>query len=310
MLYARRFVQPETKGSPRTHPAMISNPNTAPADAYAPDADRAGPAMPEGIARLLTVVRVLLGYGRHLAATIEHRATQPGFWLFSAVFGTARLPVILAHIHRGILRAATLEALLLKRAAAGRDVAAPRPTHATPGTDTNADPWDEPADAQIARLTAERAQHDAPVDPDHPAAAEQIEAEVRARPIGRTIADIRRDLGIIANLCTRAFWDALADAIAGYEDSTVAWLVDTQPQSDGPRQEQEANPAPEQMARGACVCRRPTSGGRFAARPLVPFRDQPARAWPRHNVPESHGHPGAATPATGPPLGAAMRLAA
>jgi hypothetical protein len=85
--------------------------------------DRACPAVPANLARLLYVVVTLLEFGRHLAATIERRSALPGFSLFAALFGTARLRVILAHLHRGILRASALETLLLKRAAVGRDVA-------------------------------------------------------------------------------------------------------------------------------------------------------------------------------------------
>jgi len=95
-----------------THTAL-----TPPADACSPDADRAGPAVPENIAGLLYVVGVLLEYGRHLAATIERRAAAPGFGLFAALFGSPRLPVILTYLHRGILRATALETLLLQRAA-------------------------------------------------------------------------------------------------------------------------------------------------------------------------------------------------
>jgi len=84
MLTTRHPVQPATKGNLGNRPAMISSPNTAPADAYAPEANREGPAMPENIARLLYVVRILLDFGHHLAATIERRAAGPGFWLLSS----------------------------------------------------------------------------------------------------------------------------------------------------------------------------------------------------------------------------------
>ncbi|HTV46137.1 MAG TPA: hypothetical protein VMF05_12540 [Stellaceae bacterium] len=287
---------------------MTSNALTAPADA--PDADRDGPAVPEHIARLLYVVRILLGYGRHLAATIERRAAAPGFSLFAALFGTAKLPVIRAHLHRGILRAATLESLLLQRAATGRDVAAaPLHTRAAPGANASVDPLDEPFDAQVARLTAERAQHDAPVDPDNLATADQIEAEIRARPIARTLADICRDLGVVAVMCTREFWDALTDAIAGHEDSTVACREDLPPGPEGSQQEPEEDSEPEHSDRGRALSPRQRPRINIPSRPVDLFRPKPALAWPRHDVPISNRRAAVAPEATGPPR-AAMKLAA
>src|SRR5262249_40401449 len=85
--------------------------------------DRSCRSMPERIAALFRVVRVLLRHGRHLAETITHRAAAPGFTCIAACFGTANLPVILAHLHRGILRAAALERFLIARAGSGRDLA-------------------------------------------------------------------------------------------------------------------------------------------------------------------------------------------
>lgn len=221
---------------------MTHNALTAPAGACS-DADRAGPTMPENIARILYVVRVLLDFGRHIAATIEHRAAGEGFWLFRAVFGTDRLPVIQAYLHRAILRATALETLLLMRAAAGRDVA-PAPLGTTAATSADADPCDEPFDAQVARLAAERAQHDAPIDPANLATAEQIEAEVFARPIGRTISDIRRDLGLVAIMCTTEFWGAATSAIACYAASAAMWLEDSQPSPAFSPQALEDDPSP------------------------------------------------------------------
>ena len=65
--------------------------------------------MPEYIAAFLHAVRILLGYGRHLLDTVRHRAAAPTFPAIAACFGTANLSTILAHLNRGILRAAALE---------------------------------------------------------------------------------------------------------------------------------------------------------------------------------------------------------
>jgi len=289
---------------------MISNTLSAPADACSPDADRAGPAMPENIARLLYVVRMLLEYGRHLAATIERRAAAPGFWLFAAVFGTTKLPVIRAYLHRGILRAAALESLLLQRAAAGRDVAAaPLPKRIAPGESANAHPCDEQFSAQVARLTAERAQHDAPADPDNLCTAEQIEAEIRARSIARTIADISRDFGIVAMMCTRDFWGAVTDAIFRHHDSVaVDCLEDSQP---GPvlLPQPKKDPTRQRMNPAARLSPPRPLGFKFGARTTAHFNANTAPARPRHNVPIPERRAERAA-ATGPPLRAAMQLAA
>ena len=207
---------------------MISNTLTAPADAVSPDADRAGPVAPKNIARLLCVLTTLIGFGRHIAATIERRAARPGAWLYTAVFGTTKIAVIQAHLHRGILRATALESLLLARAAAGHDVApAPLRTPAAPGTDANGDRHDEPFNVQVERLTAQRAKYDAPADRDHLPGLAEIEAEVRAHPIGFTIDAIRRDFGVIAIMCTYEFWDTLTEAIAAHAHSPC--IEDKQP---------------------------------------------------------------------------------
>src|ERR1700747_1586601 len=77
---------------------------------------------PSNITALLHAVGVLLTYGRHLVETVRHRATAPSFNAIAACFGTGTLATIIAHLNRGLLRAAALERVLLARAAAGRDI--------------------------------------------------------------------------------------------------------------------------------------------------------------------------------------------
>jgi hypothetical protein len=74
-----------------------------------PTKDRAGKPVPEHIAAVLSVLSILIEYGRHLTATVEHRAIWRGFATIAQFFGTAAMPVILAHIHRGLMRVLTLE---------------------------------------------------------------------------------------------------------------------------------------------------------------------------------------------------------
>ena len=277
-----------------------------------PPQDRAGPSVPTNIAALLYVVCTLLEYGRHLAATIERRAAMPGFSLFSALFGTAKLPVILAHLHRGILRATALESLLLKRAAAGRDVAvAPLRTRAAPSAPgVDADPGNEPLNAQIGRLNAERARHDAPIDPDRLPTLEEIEAEVRRRPYGRTISDICRDFGIVPGLCTRPFWDAIMEVIACYQGSAIDLFENMQRKSEQYEQEQENSPESEQLDQAGPLYLDQALGFKLGEPPVDPFYDIPVAVKPRRDVPALQKHAAAAAEATGPPLPAAMQLAA
>src|SRR5487761_2739502 len=70
-----------------------------------PPQDRAEKPVPQNIADVLTLLHILLAYGRHLAATLEPRAAA-----------------ILARLSRGMLRLMALERVLLARAARGRDL--------------------------------------------------------------------------------------------------------------------------------------------------------------------------------------------
>ncbi len=79
-------------------------------------------SIPSRIAALLHTVRILLGYGRHLAETAPHRSASTDFNAVASCFGTGRVCAILAHLQRGILRATALERVLLERAARGRDI--------------------------------------------------------------------------------------------------------------------------------------------------------------------------------------------
>src|ERR1700677_1854020 len=114
--------------------ASVASP--CPASPPDPQPDRrvetvAARTIPARIAALLHTVGILLGFGRHLAATAQHRSVSPGFNAIAACFGTRRLFAILAHLERGILRATALENVLLARAARGRDIATGAPGERT-----------------------------------------------------------------------------------------------------------------------------------------------------------------------------------
>src|SRR3984957_2197362 len=136
-----------------------------PASPDDPQTDRPGVTVPSRtvparIAALLHTVRIMLGFGRNLAATAKERSTSSDFNAIAACFGTGRLFAIMAHLQRGILRATALENVLLARAARGRDIglAAPRERVIAAAAETPAAPTDPPAmpsaDVPVAEQSA------------------------------------------------------------------------------------------------------------------------------------------------------------
>jgi hypothetical protein len=169
--------------------------------------------MPEYIAVVLHAVGILLGYGRHLLATVKHRAAAPTFPAIAACFGTANLATIHAHLNRGILRAMALQNMLLARAETGRDI-----NIVTRRTRTDEAP-PAPTDPQPEQPAAQPAVPKAPKRPSLPPGSgdpelfmptlEELERQVRRRAVGRTIADICSDLAVVPGFCTPAFWNGL-----------------------------------------------------------------------------------------------------
>jgi hypothetical protein len=205
--------------------------NTTPPDASPQDPaqDHPAPTLPANIATLLHAVRILLGYGRHLVATVRERAAAPNFPAIAACFGTANLPTILAHLNRGLLRAVALEKLLLARAAAGQDIdfVAPR-THTPP-------PAPVPTDAEPEHLAPEPLPiRTRPPRPARPTGSggpdlflptlEALERQVRRHPIGRTMLEICLDLGVVPGFCQSAFWNELFELITWF-GSNVSRLM-------------------------------------------------------------------------------------
>ena len=179
----------------------------------APDTGPDDEPQPTRLGSLLYVVRVLLDYGRHLADTVAQRAANPNFASIAVYFGTANLPRIVARIERGLLRATALARLLDALLEKGLDVA-----WIAPGHYSNAPPIDpEPASPKHPRRSAAacRASSD---ELAYPLTLEEIEAQVRRRPIGRTIVDICLDLAVVPELCGPV-WDELYQAIYWYRGS-------------------------------------------------------------------------------------------
>jgi len=125
---------------------------------------------------LLTLVRQLIDYGKQLAATLLNNP-QP--------LGAGDIAQILTRITRGLLRAEALEARLIRDPSwLGAAPAPPRAPSHRPSSPARAAA--QPTDTTQFNL-------------DRLPTPEQIAAEVRRRPIGAVIADICRDLGIMAD---------------------------------------------------------------------------------------------------------------
>jgi hypothetical protein len=181
--------------------------------------------MPEYVAAVLYAVRTLLGYGRHLLDTVQRRATAPTFPTIAAAFGTANLSTILAHLNRGLLRAAALERFLLERAATGRDIDIvtrrtrtdePPPAPANPQAEQ---PADQPAKPKAPKRPSLPPGHD---DPELFMPTQQdLDRQVRRRAVGRTIAEICSDLAVVPGLCTPAFWNGLFEVMHYFGGNVV-----------------------------------------------------------------------------------------
>jgi hypothetical protein len=184
--------------------------------------------VPEYIAVFLHAVSILLDYGRHLLSTVHRRATAPTFPTIAAAFGTANLSTILAHLNRGILRAAALERFLRARAATGRDITIPTPRIRTDEKPpASAEPnAEQPAD-QPAKPKA-RPRPSLPPGWDDPElfmpSPEDLDLQVRRRSLGRTFVEICNDLAVVPSFCTPAFWSDLFQLIH-YFGGSVATLM-------------------------------------------------------------------------------------
>jgi hypothetical protein len=191
--------------------ATPNPPSDSPPD---PPRDRAAATLPNNIAVLLHATRVLLGYGRHLIDTVRHRAAAPNFNAIAACFGTANLATILAHLNRGILRAEALRRVLLARAATGQDFDfAARRAHAP----ADSQPGHQAAEAPSRQAAPPRSRPVAWDDPElFMPTPQDLERQVRRRPIGRTILDISLDLALVPGFCTGAFWNELFEIMHGF----------------------------------------------------------------------------------------------
>ncbi len=183
---------------------------TTPAEALQPDPDR---AQPTRISEVLGLLKTLIAYGRNLADTLQQHAADPDvlpcFAFVASIFSTSNVSLILARITRGLLRAAALEARLLRRAARGHL----EPVSIRPPSQR------KPRAASPATKPRRRAH-----DPARMPTPEEIANEVRHRPIGAVLVDICLDLGIVPEQMDRETWEELIRDLFLYRGKLLTLL--------------------------------------------------------------------------------------
>ena len=164
---------------------------------------------PSRSGRLLSLVHKLIDYGRQLAATLRQRAVPNDTIDLVCKFGTDHLPLILARIAQGLLRAGLLEEKIARTAARLDAEPQPKPAPSPRASRTLPCETDAPSPRQ--------AQPQQPTDAASLLAnlptPDQIAAMVRRQPIGAVLADICRDLGIAPS---HPLWRELHLAINQY----------------------------------------------------------------------------------------------
>jgi len=218
----------------------------------------AAATIPQRLAALLRVVRVLLGHGRRLVETVPARAANVEFAALAAVCGTYVQPTILARLQRGILRAMALQRYLLSRAAKGIEIGFVYQRERKPARPPVEPPEGDPASGEAASEAPggraepgpepgddERAPRRPAFDPDdlRIPTPEELDAEVRRRPLGRTILAICMDLAVIPSFCTGAFWNQISDTLMNYGGSFTTLFKIRQYRETSFQKERDKKPA-------------------------------------------------------------------
>jgi hypothetical protein len=245
-MQLRRVIQPHLSRSISSHlrkiflahsrragleppPMEHTTPTSSVASLPDPEQDHPATIPSTNVEAVLYIVAILLGYGRHLIATVRQRATAPNFNAIAANFGTANVSTILAHLNRGILRCIALDRILRARAAAGRDIDfIERRTWTTlqPGPDpAEAAPPAQPAVAAPLPTRRHTPRPSRPAGWNDPElfmpTLEDLERQMRRRPIGRIIFDICLDLAVVPMCCHSAFWNDLFDIMNWFGGGTA-----------------------------------------------------------------------------------------
>ena len=178
--------------------------------------------IPGRIWGVLNVLAALIAHVRHFTATATTRAAAPEFATAAAVFGTYDLPTILHRMQRGLLRALALRDYLLARAARGHNLRFAWPPY------VDLQPHHRPPAKPARAPRPERSRPSRPdpalLGPDDSGASrmptpEEFAADVRRRPVGRTMGYICMDLGIVPGLCDGAFWNKVEKILRRYGGS-------------------------------------------------------------------------------------------
>jgi hypothetical protein len=188
-----------------------------------PTASEPACPIPGRIGGVLRVLATLIAHARQFAATVATQVAVPEFAPVAAVFGTYDVPVILFRVRRGLLYALALQQYLLARAARGRNLrfawknGADRQPHHRPK-------FVGPAQASRPAPKPKSPRDPTLLGPDRPAAfrlptQEELAAWVRRRPVGRTMAYICLDLGIVPCLCDDDFWNKVERVLNRYGGS-------------------------------------------------------------------------------------------
>ena len=266
-----------------------------PASPPDPPQDQPGDAMPEYIAVVLRAVGILLGYGRHLVATVHRRAAAPTFPSIAAAFGTANLSTILAHLNRGILRATALQHMLLARAETGRDISIVtrriRTTRTTARTNRpptrTASGSTSQAQSRVTPIATPRL-----MTIPNSSCPQWRSSSVRC-VVARSAApstEICRDLAVVPGFCTPAFWNDMFQVMHYFGGSVETLMREKARREQAFIQEQDKKLDSTwdwlHLKRDEI---RQALGFFIGERPVDPFGQSPA----------SCAH--AAAPATGPP---------
>src|SRR5262249_38951059 len=156
--------------------------------------------LPPRTAFVLNALGIILTFGRHLRDTIRQRAAAPNFATIAAVFGTANVETISAHLERGIRRVIALQRVLLARGAAGPDIPdIKKPTHKhhphPAAADAEAAPADAPKPQRKPRSSLSPDWNDNPQL--HMPTEEELVRQIRRRSVGRVLAEICLDLAVV-----------------------------------------------------------------------------------------------------------------
>ena len=119
---------------------------------------------------------------------------------------------------------------------------------------------------------------------------EELEAQVRRRPLGRTLVEICLDLAVVPGFCTSPFWDTLFDSIRLQGGSIAVLMLEKARREKAFTKEQDNKPGSNWDWVGM---------GREALRRVLGFFIGEAADPPFDPSPEPYTH--AAAVATGPP---------